>query len=210
MDRRRVGHYYNEVLALRVQPMTDPTVPPSASVEPGVGQALDFTEVYEQHFDFVWRSARRLGVPQRYLDDAVQDVFIVVHRKLDEFEGRSSLKSWIFGIARRVAHDHRRRVERKERGEELTERVSDPAAPSPLEQARRAEAARVLYDFLSSLDSDKREVFVLAELEQMTVPEIATAVDANLNTVYSRLRAARQAFDQAVARHRARERRRVR
>ena len=76
------------------------------------------------------------------------------------------------------------------------------AAPSgtPADEAARAQAVRALHEILATLDEDKREVFVLAELEQMTVPEIADAISVNLNTVYSRLRAARQAFDQAVTR----------
>ncbi len=162
--------------------------------------AMDFTSVYDEHFAFVWRSLRRLGVPDRALDDAAQDVFIVVHRRLAEFEGRSSIKSWLFGIARRVAHDHRRRIGRKERTEELRETTADPRGVTPAHDAERAQAVRVLHEILAGLDDDKREVFVLAELEQMTVPEIADAIGVNLNTVYSRLRAVRQAFDAAVQR----------
>jgi RNA polymerase sigma-70 factor (ECF subfamily) len=153
----------------------------------------------------VWRSLRRLGVPDRLLDDAAQDVFIVVHRRLAEFEGRSSLKSWLFGIARRVAHDHRRRVSRKERTEELPEMLPDPHAGTPAADAERAQAMRVLHEILATLDDDKREVFVLAELEQMTVPEISEAIGANVNTVYSRLRAARAGFEAAVQRRLARQ-----
>jgi RNA polymerase sigma-70 factor (ECF subfamily) len=167
-------------------------------------EPLDFTAVYDQQFAFVWRSLRRLGVPERLLDDAAQDVFIVVHRRLGEFEGRASIKSWLFAIARRVAHDHRRRVGRKERTEELPEVIADPHTATPAADAERNEARRVLHEILASLDDDKREVFVLAELEQMTVPEIAEAIGANLNTVYSRLRAARLGFEQAVARRQAR------
>jgi len=168
-------------------------------------RVMDFTAVYDEHFAFVWRSLRRLGVPERALDDGAQDVFIVVHRRLAEFEGRSSLKSWLFGIARRVAHDHRRRIGRKERTEELHESTADPRGATPAADAERAEAVRALHEILASLDDDKREVFVLAELEQMTAPEIADAIGANLNTVYSRLRAARLAFDAAVQRRRARQ-----
>ena len=200
-----MGHYRNVTLALN---MAAPLPPMTLTMT--AGQALDFTAVYEDHFAFVWRSARRLGVPQRYLDDAVQDVFIVVHRRLADFEGRSSIKSWLFAIARRVAHDHRRRVSRKEQNEPLDDAMPDPHTATPLEQAARAEASQILQQFLANLDDDKRDAFVLAELEQMTVPEIAAATSANVNTVYSRLRAARQAFDQVVARHQARERRMVR
>lgn len=168
-------------------------------------EAPTFAAVYEEHFAFVWRSLRRLGVPDRLLDDAAQDVFIVVHRRLAAFEGRSSLRSWLFGIARRVAHDHRRRIGRKERTEELPEAVVDPRGATPAGDVERAEAVRALHEILAAMSDDKREVFVLAELEQMTVPEIADAIGANLNTVYSRLRAARAAFDAAVARRLARQ-----
>ncbi len=174
------------------------------------GASYEFTTVYEQHFDFVWRSVRRLGVPQRSLDDAVQDVFIVVHRRLSTFEGRSTLKSWLFGIARRVAKDHRRRISRKERDEPLPPAVQDPRGSTPMQEAEKSEAIRLLHELLSSLGDDKREVFILAELEQMTAPQIAESISVNLNTVYSRLRAARRAFDAALARHRARESRSVR
>jgi RNA polymerase sigma-70 factor (ECF subfamily) len=177
--------------------------PRTDAAEPAVIPA--FEVVYDQNFAFVWRCLRRLGVPDRLLDDAAQDVFIVVHRRLGEFEGRSSLKSWLFAIARRVAHDHRRRVGRKERTEELPETLADTRASTPAHDAERAQAVRVLYEILGGLDDDKREVFVLAELEQMTVPEIADAIGANVNTVYSRLRAARQGFEAAVARRLARQ-----
>jgi len=189
-----------------IRPLGPPPIPARArrSEAPALPVALDFTAVYDEHFAFVWRSLRRLGVHDRLLDDAAKDVFIVVHRRLGEFEGRSTLKSWLFAIARRVAHDHRRRVGRKERTEELPETVADHGA-TPAAGAERAEAVRVLHEILGSLDDDKREVFMLAELEQMTVPEIADAIGANVNTVYSRLRVARQAFEQAVSRRLARD-----
>src|SRR3954470_18698677 len=79
-----------------------------------VGEQLTVTAVYEAHVDFVWRGFRRLGVPASRLDDAVQDVFLVVHRRLDSFEVRSSVKTWLFGIALRVARDHHRSRRRKE------------------------------------------------------------------------------------------------
>jgi len=163
-----------------------------------------FDQVYRQHFDFVWRVVRRLGVAERAIEDAVQDVFIVVHRRLPEFEGRSSIKTWLYAIARRVAHDHRRRAGRKERADEPSAGLADERGRSPREGAAVAEAGRVLHALLAGLPPAQRDVFVLAELEQMTAPEIAAAVGANVNTVYSRLRLARAAFNQAVARHRAR------
>jgi len=162
--------------------------------------ALSFDAIYSDNFDFVWRTVRRLGVADRNVDDAVQDVFIVVHRRRSEFEGRSTVKTWLFGIARRVAHDHRRRAMRKENDRELPEAIADAHAPSPRDAAETAQAVRALHALLEALPDDQREVFILAELEQMTAPEIAEAIDAKVNTVYSRLRLGRAAFNKAVAR----------
>ena len=177
---------------------------------------FDFASVYDAHFSFVWRSVRRLGVDEAALDDVVQDIFIVVHRRLGEFEARSSLKTWIFGIALRVVRDHRRTLRRKRldagaRADETDpDTIADAPERGPHESMAKAEAVHLLHQLLDELEDEKREVFVLAELEQLSAPEIAEALELNVNTVYSRLRAARQSFDQAVARHHAREQRRVR
>lgn len=165
---------------------------------------LDFDAIYRAHFAFVWRSARRLGVREGSLDDVVQEVFVVVHRRLASFEGRSSLKTWLFGITLRVVRDHRRSHRKTDQAEEL-----DPdalrASGGPSEDAEKAEAVRVLHEILDQMDDERREVFVMAELEQLTMPEVADALGINLNTAYARLRAARQSFEQGVARHRARD-----
>jgi RNA polymerase sigma-70 factor, ECF subfamily len=166
--------------------------------EQGVAERPAFEEVYEQVFDFVWRSLRRLGVPEASIDDAVQDVFVVVHRRLAGFEGRSSLKTWVFGIAMRVARDHRRLARRKGGHAQLDPRIVD-GAPDPVEALARCEAVRELDRILGALDEDKRAVFVLAEIEEMSAPEIAEALGVNLNTVYSRLRAARRGVEAALA-----------
>lgn len=167
--------------------------------------AARFADVYEAHVAFVWRVARRLGVPDASLDDAVQDVFLVVHDKLPTFEGRSSMRTWIYGIVRRVARDHR---------PSARERPLDDAPEAPSEAAsahervERAEALALLHALLSTLDDDKREVYVLAELEEMPMPEVAEALGLNVNTAHARLRAARNAMEQGLARLRARHARR--
>ena len=162
--------------------------------------AMKFDDVYETHFAFVWRTLRRLGVPESAADDAVQDVFVVVHRRLADFEGRSSLRTWLFGIAARVASDHRRALRRKGGlHEEVSAELPD-ASPGPHESAARSEAVRRLEQVLDLLDDDRRAVFVLADLEQLTAPEIAAALGVNVNTVYTRLRAARDDFNRALAR----------
>lgn len=175
---------------------TEPTPAPRAVVV-----TPPFAEVYEAHFDFVWRSARRLGVPEASLDDVVQDVFVTVYRRLDDFEGRSSLRTWIFGVLRRVVGDLRR-TQRRKPTEALQTDPSAPAEQGPLERVAQAEAARFLQGVLNTLDDERREVFVLAELEQMSAPEIAEALEVNLNTVYSRLRSARRTVNEAVERQR--------
>jgi RNA polymerase sigma-70 factor (ECF subfamily) len=133
------------------------------------------------------------------MDDLVQETFIVVHRRLPAFEGRSSLKTWLAGIAWRVASQWRRQRARKGRSEPLPDSLPDGGL-NPQQAAIRSEALRRLDDALNQLDDDKRAVFVLAEMEQMSAPEIAEILALNPNTVYSRLRAARRAFEAAVAR----------
>jgi len=172
---------------------------------------LSFDEVYDAHFDFVWRSVKRLGVADSAVDDVVQEAFLVVHRRLGEFEGRSSMNTWLFGIVLRVTRDHRRLVRRKSPHANQVDGPTDPetltasAEHGPHERAVKTEAVEKLHAILDELDDDKREVFILAELEQMTAPEMAEALGLNMNTIYSRLRAARQEFEQAVARSRARD-----
>lgn len=167
--------------------------------------ALRLEDIYEESFDFVWRSARRMGVAESSVDDVVQEVFLVAHRRLADFEGRSRVETWLFGILLRVVSDHRRTLRRKGGLAPLPEALADDStARCPAERAETREKVRLLHALLDTLDDDKRAVFVLSELEQLTAPEIAEALGVNLNTVYSRLRVARKKFDEALARHRAR------
>lgn len=163
----------------------------------------ELARIYEQHFRFVWRSARRLGVGEATVDDVVQEVFLVVHRQLSTFERRSSLKTWLYGILRHVVRNHLRHAGR--RRHEPLEEASVGDGTSPFEEAARAQAVTLLAELLDELDDDKREVFVLAELEEMSVPEIAEALGVKMNTVYSRLRLARRAVERALDRRRKRD-----
>jgi RNA polymerase sigma-70 factor (ECF subfamily) len=162
-------------------------------------------EIYEAHFDFVWRNARRLGVPEDSADDVAQDVFVVVQRRLADYDGRASMQAWIFGILIRVVRDHRRRFRRKgSRTVPLDQEGLNPfgAAPgsAPSELAEHAERVRLLDRLLSELDEDKRTLLILSELEQWTLREIAVFFDSNINTIFSRLKVAKRAFEQAYAR----------
>jgi RNA polymerase sigma-70 factor (ECF subfamily) len=179
---------------------------PVSGIEPTVArQDLTVDAVYDLHFEFVWRTLRRLGVPLRRMDDAAQDVFLVVHRKLPEFQARSSLRTWLFGIVVRVVHDYHRSQRRKEEPTRSNEpfdpdSFADERDPGPLEQAERAAAIRMFEELMANVSEEKREVFLLTEFEQMTAPEIAQAIGIEVSTVYSRLRAARLEFEQAIAR----------
>lgn len=198
--------------------MTDPTglghqatmSPATSLAESSSGPAmaeLDFDSVYQDHFDFVWRSLRRLGVPESSSDDATQDVFVIAHRGLARFRGDSSVKTWLFAIAYRVARKHRP----KAGDEELNaDALVDPNARSPQDVTLEEEARRLLYQILGGLEEERRAVFILAELEGMSAPEIAESLGVKLNTVYSRLRLARVDFQTEVRRERARSHWRLR
>jgi len=171
---------------------------------------LDFEKVYEENLKFVWRAARRLGVNPADTDDVVQEAFFVAHRRLAEFEGRASIKTWLFRILMFVIRHHRRSHQRRpdQRAAESNtdlEQLADGRARGPAEAAERADAVRILDRLLEHLDSEKREVFVLAEIEQLSSVEIAEVLDLNVNTVYSRLRVARQEFQRALTRFQERE-----
>lgn len=165
----------------------------------------DFDSVYEQHVDALWRSARALGIPEHAVDDVLQDVFVVVHRRLPEFEGRAQVRTWLMKILVRVVSTHRRRHRRKGGLDELPEEMKDEREAGPHEQAARREAAVLLGKILDAMDEDQRTVFVLAEIEQLPVPEIAQALGENPSTIYSRLRLARRDYEKHLARLRARD-----
>jgi RNA polymerase sigma-70 factor, ECF subfamily len=155
-------------------------------------------QLYRQHFPFVWRTLRALGVPPVALDDAVQEVFIVVHRRGEDFEGRSAVKTWLFGIAFRVAANLRRSAKRRPTDPLTAEITAND--PNPEQSAERAEATRFVERFLASLEEGPRAAFTACVLEEMTAPEAAEALGVNVNTLSSRLRLARARFTTALAR----------
>jgi RNA polymerase sigma-70 factor (ECF subfamily) len=158
-------------------------------------------DLYSREFPFVWRCLRGLGVPPAGLDDAAQDVFLAVHRQLPTFRGQSSVQTWLYGITRHVAANHQRRRRRKQAP--LESLVGDPPhpGPGPHERAQDAEAGAFVDGFLAGLGDTKRQLFMLAVLEQMSIPEVAAALSIPLNTAYTRLRAVRADFERALARY---------
>lgn len=161
----------------------------------------DFTQLYEDHFAFVWRCARRLGVPDAQLDDAVQDVFLVVHRQLADYTPDHAPRAWLFSITRRVASDHRRRIRRKGGLSELSPETPAEERDGPLAHAERNQASAIVQRFLRQLDEAHAAVFILAELEHMTASEVAQTLSIEPTAVYTRVRSARNGLRKFVSEH---------
>jgi len=191
--------------------MTDLAIPSVESPPMPVhaaGAVLRFEDVYREHFGFVWRSLRHLGVRESDVEDAVQDVFIVIHAKLASFEQRSHLTTWIYGICLHVAQARRRRAHvRRELPTDPREMPDDELELAHANDAyERREAEDVLDAILDAMPIEQRAVFTLFELDGRTCEDIARLCGIPLGTVYSRLRLAREVFKRAVARLEARRR----
>jgi RNA polymerase sigma-70 factor, ECF subfamily len=157
-----------------------------------------FQQAYNEHFALVWRGLLRLGTPRPALEDAAQDVFLVVHRRAADFAGTSAFRTWLYGIVLKVAKDYRRSDARHRR---RVQRFADWAqaesfaAPSPALEAEQREAARLVQMVLDRMNDEQREVLVLVELEQLPLREAAEALGLQLRTCQRRLSAARESFD---------------
>ena len=179
--------------------------------EPEELPALSPAALYETHLTFVWRNLRRFGVADELLEDAAQDVFVTVHRRWESFDPRASaIETWLFGIVIRVAHYHRRTLRRRLArlvpwlAENRLHEVAS-GLEGPLEVTAKREAVLLLDRLLDELAEHQREILVLVDVEQIAVPEASAILGINLNTAYTRLRAARQRFQGAVNRLRATE-----
>jgi RNA polymerase sigma-70 factor (ECF subfamily) len=161
-----------------------------------------FQELCTQYFEFVWKCARAFGSKSDEIDDVVQDVFLVVQRRHADLKAERLARSWIYSITRRVVSSQRR--QRRERDSRSAPDVDSlrSQAQSPLAAAEHSLEVRLLSALLDGLDERKREVFVLSEILEMNAREIAETIGVPINTVYSRLRAAREEFDVAAQRQR--------
>lgn len=201
--------------------MTDPATPPqtpdvapvpSPAAASGPSRlsvprpaAPTFTDIYAAEARWVWRALWRLGVPERDLEDVAHDVFVVVHRKLADYDPARPLRPWLFGICFRVALDRRRKASTTReqlardddaaRGDDTAADVDDAIAV-----IARKQRGALVQQALQSLPLEQRAVLVLHELEGLAVADCVGVLDAPLNTLYSRLRLARAAFARAIAR----------
>lgn len=172
-----------------------PRVPVSESA-PARDDAAAFRRLYDDNHAFVWRSVLHLGVPDASADDAVQEVFVVVHRRWSDYQPSQPLRAWLWGIARLVVQNQKRALAREGRRRDALRADRTDAAPSP----ERSHELGFVREVLLGMDEPMRDVLVLSDVEGMTAPEIASALGDNVNTIYSRLRIARQKFADIVRR----------
>jgi RNA polymerase sigma-70 factor, ECF subfamily len=200
------GHFHipsNETMSvLAIAVLETPNRGPQTAPAPVQAQ-LSLRDVYRDHYRTVWMSLRRLGVREDDVADATQEVFLVVHRKLAEFEGRSQLKTWLFGISMRVARDRRRKA--SFRLETSSDQLDAEAARGTLAlaqdaHAERNEARKTLEKVLEEMSPVHRVVFIMFELEGSSGEEIAETLGLPIGTVRSRLRLARETFERSAAR----------
>lgn len=185
--------------------------PARAAEVPALGadarEVLGIAEIYRRHGDFVWKTLGRFGVPERDRPDQLQEVFVVVHRQLAGYRWDGQLTTWLFGISRRVASGYRRRAYQVH--EEPTAwpapEVAGGDSPESAVDLRRAE--KQLEAILDRMSMDQRVVFVMFELDGLTGQEIAGMMACPLQTVFSRLRRAREVFEREAGRLRALDRR---
>jgi len=173
---------------------------------PASDVALTAQSIYDEYADFAWRTLRRMGVPEEDLADAMQDVFLTVHRTLGGFAGRSSVSTWLFTLCRSTARDRRLRAHRRyeTRGEEAIAEEIDLRADVH-RAAEHGERLLLLETILAEMPSDERNVFVLFEIEGMTGEEISQCLSIPLGTAYSRLAQARTVLRKALARRQQRD-----
>lgn len=188
-----------------LRPSVRPAPAPSVAVAdaPAVMDAAAFAALYDENVAFVHRGVRRLGVNEGAVEDVVQEVFLTAYRRHGSFREESALRTWLFGIVIRVVRLHRRTAFRAGLHGVIdhgagAESVADTKTSRPDEAAETKDAWRTLLRVLDQLDEDKREIFVLAELEELPIPAIAGLLGLKLNTAYSRLRLARAAFETAL------------
>lgn len=163
-----------------------------------------FRRLVIEHAPHVRRLVRSLGIAESELDDVCQETFIVVHRRMHTFEGRSALRTWVFGIALRVASDYRNKAYR--RRERPTAAVPETHHAATAErELERKQAWGLIERLLGALSEERRQVFVLYEIGELSMPEVASVLDCPLQTAYSRLQAAREHVERGMAALRRKE-----
>ena len=176
--------------------MTLAEKPPSQTLADGALERL-FVQIYDEHFDYIWRLLRRFGARERDQEDLAHDVFVAVHRSLERYDQARPLRPWLFGIAFRVVSDYRRKAS-FEREVPVDEHPTASSAPQAIAHLEAVERRALVQHGLERLPLEQRAVFVMHEMEGVAVVEIARALGISDNTCYSRLRLARERFTKSV------------
>jgi RNA polymerase sigma-70 factor (ECF subfamily) len=177
---------------------------PRRTVREGEAFTGDFDELYRAQFPYVWRTLRRLGVAPADIEDLVHDVFVVVHRRLADYDRGRPVRPWLFGIAFRLASETRRRA--RNRHEIATPSV-DAAGKAPTAEAmlESDERRKLVLDCLALLSLEQRGVLILIDIDGESPADVAASLGIPIPTVYSRLRTARGKFAAAVRRAKLRQ-----
>jgi RNA polymerase sigma-70 factor (ECF subfamily) len=185
-------------LTTRSPDVTTETLP---SIAPGLGPCppFDLGAVYAREFDWVWHTLRRLGIAPRNLPDVTHDVFVVVHQRAFTYDPSRPLRPWLFGVAYRVARDHLNLGRNRNESVGEAAEVADPA-PTQDHHVEQSQARELVLAALQSLDLERRVVFILHDLEEQPMREIADALAVPAKTLYARLAVAREQFSAAVRR----------
>jgi RNA polymerase sigma-70 factor (ECF subfamily) len=154
---------------------------------------LTLHQLHRQYFDFTWRSLRHLGVPVDNIDDAAQDVWLAVHRQLDGFEGRSTARTWLFGIVLNTARNFRRSLRRHPPPVALSEDMLDLGF-CPASTHESNEALALVQRFVKDLDEPSQILFTVYFLEDVTAAEAAEVLSVEVSLLYERARRLRRAF----------------
>jgi RNA polymerase sigma-70 factor (ECF subfamily) len=177
-----------------------PKAAPMPSMAP---DSARFRRMAVQHLDFVWRCLRRLGIPESDADDAAQEVFLIVAPRLDSIPEEKE-RAFLFATAARIAANARRALHRRNKAYDNYSHALPDVSVSQEQLSDQLRARELLDQILDEMPDELREIFVLFELEELSIAEIAEAVQIPMGTVGSRLRRAREAFNEAVVRHKAR------
>jgi RNA polymerase sigma-70 factor (ECF subfamily) len=167
-------------------------VPEASELQPIIGP--ETARLFQAHAEEVWRFLKYLGVREHDLADACQEVFLVAHRKLPEFRGESAPRTWLYGISLRVAKTWRRRRLMVPLGED-----ERSVGPTQEQERERRDTHELLCWAMDQISEAQREVFVLYEIEELPMHEVAKRVDCRIFTAYSRLRLARRALKRILA-----------
>jgi RNA polymerase sigma-70 factor (ECF subfamily) len=170
---------------------------PQPQLNPLTDRVPEFRQIVDVHAGFLWRALRHLGVQERDVQDVCQEVFLVAYRRLGDFRGESTLRSWLYAIAIRLASEHRRRAHVRREIPTLEPPV-EHSAPPRLDELEKSELRHSFNAALEQLDDDKRAVFVLYEIEDLDMKEVAVAVGCPIQTAYSRLHAARLQIAESI------------